>query len=497
MTRRYVLAAVLILLLVAATRWPLAPKYLYYFDSVNFALALDDFNPAAHQPQPPGYPLFVGFARILHLFVGRAEDVFILAGVLAASAAVILVWALGDAMFERGAGLLAAALLFANPAFWLAGVSNQVRLFLALGSTAVALPAWRALSPGASPAWWYGAFAALGIAAGFRPAEAMLMFPLLLWVWARTGRSIRRLPIAGIVLAACVAPWLIATAAAVGGLTNWFDLLWGYAKEQFRGSSAPFGAAGGRAWEMAKMAVVWTGLGTLTWLWAAPFVKPERRSAQAAFLAVWAVPAFLFSAIIHIGDPDQALTTIPALCVVGGAVLNGFFQKRWPNRLAPAAALVVGLNAVLFFVPPGRLARASSYRAVKAVDGITRSTFDAIRHLRDNGPLVIVHCGSAVAWRQLAYYFPEDYVVVLPSAYGPGEAWTIFRGRIQETHGRSGDIHLPGQLRVVCLPAHWQPHAFKAAAGWRQYGPASYRDPEANQRISLGAFELIAGPEKL
>ena len=40
------------------TLWlPLLPYYLFDFDSANFALALDNFNPARHQPQPPGYPL--------------------------------------------------------------------------------------------------------------------------------------------------------------------------------------------------------------------------------------------------------------------------------------------------------------------------------------------------------------------------------------------------------------------------------------------------------
>lgn len=42
--------------LLALTRLPLAPKYLFYFDSVNMALSLTDFDPRKHQPQPPGYP---------------------------------------------------------------------------------------------------------------------------------------------------------------------------------------------------------------------------------------------------------------------------------------------------------------------------------------------------------------------------------------------------------------------------------------------------------
>lgn len=44
-------------LLICFTRWPLTPKKQYHIDNVNFALALDDFNPALHRPQPPGDPM--------------------------------------------------------------------------------------------------------------------------------------------------------------------------------------------------------------------------------------------------------------------------------------------------------------------------------------------------------------------------------------------------------------------------------------------------------
>ena len=68
------------------TRWPLSSRYLLYFDSVNFALALEKFDPFYHQPQPPGYPLFVGLSRVVHWFVPRAEDALFLTGIAGATA---------------------------------------------------------------------------------------------------------------------------------------------------------------------------------------------------------------------------------------------------------------------------------------------------------------------------------------------------------------------------------------------------------------------------
>src|SRR3970282_159368 len=62
--------------LVIVTRWPLLPSRLYSFDTVNLALALEDFDPTRHQPQPPGYPLFVAEARLLYWLLGTPERTF-------------------------------------------------------------------------------------------------------------------------------------------------------------------------------------------------------------------------------------------------------------------------------------------------------------------------------------------------------------------------------------------------------------------------------------
>src|SRR5262245_45337341 len=92
--RRRWAGVLLIFVLLAATRIPLAPKYLYSFDSVNFALALDEFNPTKHQPQPPGYPMFVGLTWIVRLVMPRAEDALVAAGLVMSAMAMLGLWRL-------------------------------------------------------------------------------------------------------------------------------------------------------------------------------------------------------------------------------------------------------------------------------------------------------------------------------------------------------------------------------------------------------------------
>ena len=44
------------------------------FDSYSFALALDDYDLALQQPQPPGFPVYIALARILRLICPEPSD---------------------------------------------------------------------------------------------------------------------------------------------------------------------------------------------------------------------------------------------------------------------------------------------------------------------------------------------------------------------------------------------------------------------------------------
>ena len=106
-----------------------------------------EFLTAAHHlgvPHPPGYPFYVALLKALALIIPSAKYVQLAAGTIGSLAALWLVRKLGALMFGAAAGWLAVAILILQPSFWLAGIGNQVRTFLAAGGVAVALCVWRA-----------------------------------------------------------------------------------------------------------------------------------------------------------------------------------------------------------------------------------------------------------------------------------------------------------------------------------------------------------------
>src|SRR5919201_1250601 len=108
----YPLMAGSLVLGVFALRLPFMTRTLYAFDSANYALAVRDYyNVAHHRPHPPGYPLYVAFAKLLYLGVGDANRALVLEGVLWSVVAVGCTVGLGRRLFGPPAGLLAGLLL--------------------------------------------------------------------------------------------------------------------------------------------------------------------------------------------------------------------------------------------------------------------------------------------------------------------------------------------------------------------------------------------------
>jgi hypothetical protein len=95
-----VLYLLVILTAVLLTRFSWAPVFLST-DSVNLAYALELFDPRLHQPHPPGYPLFVAFARLVHSFSPNVEVTFWIISVVVTTASAAVLSLLASRMFSR------------------------------------------------------------------------------------------------------------------------------------------------------------------------------------------------------------------------------------------------------------------------------------------------------------------------------------------------------------------------------------------------------------
>ena len=122
----------------------------YAFDSANYALAVRDFyNVVFHQPHPPGYPLYVAFAKVIDLVVRDANRSLVLEGILWSALAVGMTTLLARAMFGRGVGLLAGTLLLLTVGFW--GYGEVAYPYVALAGETATLALARLSCPERAP----------------------------------------------------------------------------------------------------------------------------------------------------------------------------------------------------------------------------------------------------------------------------------------------------------------------------------------------------------
>jgi hypothetical protein len=364
-----------------AAHLPFLPSTLEDIDSVNFALAVRDFDVARHQPHPPGYPVFVGLSKASAALLGGAEDpqavvrALALLSVLAGAALIPLLFALfvaiqgGDS--SRASSLPGSKRYFDPPerqAWWAMGIaiaaplywftalrplSDMTGLAAAVAAQALVLSALTHPSGGnARTRLVAGAFVA-ALAAGIRVQTVMLTAPLLAvaMVWPREAIALRTRLMAVAAAAAGVAVWAVPVLVASGGLGGYLAALGTQAGEDFTGVVMLWTT---RTPRVAVNALLYT----FAWPWgslvaggvvvAIAAIGAARllvRDRPALFwLAVGFGPYAVFHLLFH-----ETLTVryaLPLVIPVAFLVVSGFALLGRRPAAALSAALVVVLLAM-------------------------------------------------------------------------------------------------------------------------------------------------------
>src|SRR6266849_5285158 len=110
MTSRSRMDSAWLALVTALTRYLTRSQFLYDLDSVNFGLALDYFDPAAHQPHPPGYFLYVLLGRAVRNLTGENNSALVAISIAASCGLGVLIYTLGREWFGRQPALFAGLL---------------------------------------------------------------------------------------------------------------------------------------------------------------------------------------------------------------------------------------------------------------------------------------------------------------------------------------------------------------------------------------------------
>src|SRR6267143_3923426 len=207
------------------TRLPFATTNLYAPDSVLYERGMAQFDPFEQRPQPPGYLWYVLVLRAIDLATHDPNRAMTIVSALAGAATVALVYLLAARLYDERTAKVSALFVLTAVTFWAYGGVAYPYTLLAALMTLCALLLWRALDPGASRERrgrrLLAASAAWGIAIGFRSDLAIFLAPL--WLFAATGATMVTAAASATAVAGLVGVWVLASAAADGGLTRFLE----------------------------------------------------------------------------------------------------------------------------------------------------------------------------------------------------------------------------------------------------------------------------------
>ena len=315
-------------------------------DAINLAMGLEDFDPAADQPHPPGYPLVVLAGHALG-WLGDSLDALLGLALVASAVALVATYLLGRSMFGRSAGLVAATLLAATPLFLFYLDIASVYPPETAAAPLIALVAYR-VATDAGDRWSLALFPALALAGGFRPTIIALMLPACaaaLWL----GRPRLRPVVLGLVAgAAIVAAWAAPTIIASGGWEAYSEA----SSDLYRGAaertSLLYGASRSEyvtnaEWSAGATLMVSVPAFALLALLAARAGRPSvpRNLAAWTILAAWVLPYLLLNTFVHFGKPGYVMAIVPALQVSAGGLTTSYRRPELAALAVLAAILVV------------------------------------------------------------------------------------------------------------------------------------------------------------
>ena len=323
-----------------ALHLPFLPASLEDLDSINFALGIRHFDVLHHQPHPPGYPLFVFFAKGAHVLVASEAHALSLVGIVCGALAVFALVCLFSRL-DGVAGLPAYAatlVTVTSPLYWFTAarpLSDTTGLAAALGVQALTLAAF-------TPTAAIMASLCAGVAVGIRSQVAWLTLPLLAVTIVRRSSRERRattLVAAGAAFGAGVLVWAVPLVWLSGGPAAYLRALSNQGAEDFGG---------------------------VTMLWTMPTPRELVSALYYAFCAPWAiwplaavVLVFAGIGVIHATRTRMGALITLAWAFVPYLLFDFLFQETFTTRYAlpivvPIAYLAVhGLGAL-----PGRQAMA-------------------------------------------------------------------------------------------------------------------------------------------
>jgi len=393
------------------TRWIFRSRFLYDIDSVNFALALDRFDPRVYQPHPPGYFLYVQLGVLARSIFHDSNTALVAVSILASCGTVAMILLLASAWFGRAAGAFAGIIFVFSPLAWFHGTVALTYIVEAFFSTLVGYLCWRVFS--GAPQFAIPAAIALGLAAGFRQSSLLVLAPLLIYSFQRVSR---RHALAGIAsLLSLLAAWFIPMVHFSGGLTAYVSSLWSlWALVPARQTLLTSPIATSLVRICLIVAIFGLGFGSAALLIFRQSKTPIPAQAK-TFTWVWISPGLLLFTFVYLKfvNSGYLLVLLPPACVWMGRWAADWYIRSPLKQTARVivAAAAAAINVLIFVRAP----LYCSYWQVRQSQLQLAAVVRSVQQVSQPRQTLLIGFDSHFqGYRHAGYYLPDYLTIQFP-----------------------------------------------------------------------------------
>jgi len=420
MTRSQKLILIVLTIVIALTRFLAVAHSLFDWDEALFTLGVRDYDVTNHHPHPPGYPLFIAAAKLVHLLgipEFRSLQVIVFLGAVVLFPA--LFFLAREIGFNFTTSVCGAAIFAFLPNVWIYGGTG----FSDVPGAAIGFAACALLLRGRSDkrAYLLGAIV-LGIAAGIRPPNLLMgAVPALLATWHQR-KAWKHVLLATFLGGAITAGSYAGAALASGSIDGYVDIVkaqsqWVHDKDSYHN---PYRAS---LRHLTKIFFVWPvqqkqQMTALTVLALLSLIAAIVKRRPAPFLTLLLFAPMAIIAWLHFDFAAAARYAIPYMAVHALLAADALGLAR-SAKLQVALCTVVIAVFVVWTVPALQLQRTSDSPPVAALEWLRANVSASER--------VYIHGGIGpqaevfVPGRPNTVFFEESDQVSLLS----GDAWIV------------------------------------------------------------------------
>jgi hypothetical protein len=418
------LAAWLATVVVAITRWLALARSPWDWDEALFTLALRHYDVTSHHPHPPGFPLFIGTAKLLtfllHFDGFRALQHISFIASLAIVPSMLLLGR--ELRLSTRTSLIAGVFLAIFPNVWLFGgtaFSDVPSMTLVIVAIALLLRGCR------SDAAFIGGAFVLGIAAGYRPQNLTIGFaPAVIATLRGLPRHWLRPIIGGLIVGGIVAASYGVAAHLSGGWPAYSETVHAHQEyitkiDSYHSLTRP---------PLSRLAVNF-------------FLRPYRAPAINIVFALLTAVSVVLTLVRFRGPILMMLAAFGPFCVAAWLYLDHFSISRFSIGYAPLFAILAADGLQILTM---RSRRAESWTAAVIAVAIGGWMWAPLRevHRNDSPPF------AAIRWIRHHFdpkrstLFVHDSMQPLVEAFLPDVPFTATGDGMPPANGtfRTGDL---------------------------------------------------------